>query len=181
MSSRQVRRFGNTILKVVPTFDCLENIEFPIWNDTEEIYKILKDASQLCRSAVIQQYNEYIIYNELRPNNKILAPILNCFWDERNLPILQYPIFKPFAVDENFYQLSDEENLIQLGMMGAHFGYDLKYISNFIKEVREVCEEFNLREDDILQNLSNIGYNSNYGICIIDYGLVDENDFKLVI
>ena len=181
MSSRQIRYFGNTILKVVPTFDCLENVKFPIRDNTEEIYKILEDAPLLCKSAVIQQYNEYIIYNELRPDSKILAPILNCFWDERNLPILQYPIFKPFAADENFYTLNDEENLIQLGIMGARFGYDLKYISNFIKEVREVCEEFNLREDDILCNLSNIGYNSNYGICIIDYGLIDETDFKLVI
>lgn len=181
MSSRQIKKLGNTVLKVVPTFDCLENVEFPIWDDTEEIYKILDGVPQLCKSAVIQQYNEYIIYNELRANSKILAPILNCFWDERNLPILQYPIFKPFAADENFYQLSDEENLIQLGILGAHFGYDLKYISNFIKEVREICEEFNLREDDILCNLSNIGFNPNYGIRVIDYGLIDENDFRLVI
>ena len=181
MSSRQIQIFGNTILKMVPTFDCLKNVRFPEWNDTEEIYKILESTPQLCKSAVIQQYNEYIIYNELRANNKILAPILDYFWDERNLPILKYPIFKPFVADENFYQLSDEENLIQLGILGAHFGYDLKYMSNFIKEVREVCDEFNLREDDILHNLSNIGFNSNYGIRVIDYGLVDETDFKLVI
>ena len=181
MSSRQVVDMGSTIKKIVPYFDCLEKIKFPFWDDINEIYKILDNTPLLCKSAVIQQYNEYIIYNELQANSKILAPILNCFWDERNLPILIYPKFEPFATDEKFYELSDEENLIKLGMMGAHFGYDLKYISNFIKEVREICEEFNLREDDILCNLSNIGFNPNYGICVIDYGLINETDFKLVI
>ena len=181
MSSRLVYKFGDTVMKVVPTFDCLKNIKFPFWDNKEEIYKILKDVPLLCKSAVIQQYNEYIIYNELQTDSKILAPILNCFWDERNLPILQYPIFKPFATDENFYAFSDEENLIQLGIMGAYFNYDLKDISNFIREVKEACITFGLREDDILNNLSNIGFNSQYGIRVIDYGLIESDDFELVI
>lgn len=175
MSSRQITDLGEYVTKSIPNFSEIEHIKFPGIEDKEGISNLLENTSLLCKSAVIQQYNEYVIYNNWRGNN-VLAPIINVKWDERNLPILIYPKFIPLIEDDNFYKLSDEENFVKLGIMGAYFGYDFEYISNFIQEVRDVCEEFNLREDDIFYNLSNIGFNSQYGLRIIDYGLADDNE-----
>ena len=44
-------------------------------------------------------------------------------------------------------------------------------VIDFLREIPIVCDYLNLNEEDIINNPSNIGYNSTFGLRIIDYGL----------
>lgn len=172
MSSRQIVEDGENVRKIIPDFDFLNGKIFSQEFDAEEIYDLIEGASLLCKSAVIQQYNELLIYQKWSRKTP-LAPLIDWDYDSRNLPVLIFPKFLPIVPDEKFYTLADEENYIELGRVGAQYGYSLQDIRVFLNEVRDVCDEFGLVEDDIFYNLSNIGANKQYGLRVIDYGFVD--------
>ena len=189
MSSRTVIYDKDFIKKVVPTFDFLNGKHFPTigeinkdWDSCRiRIDDMLSNAPELCKSAVIQQYNEYIIYNELK-ENKVLAPIIFTSSDERGIPILGFPKFRPIVENDEFYKYTDEENFVLLGMFAEKYGLNFSNVRDFIDLVQEVCIYIGIREDDILYNLSNVGYNPDYGLRVIDYGLVSGTEnFVLVI
>ena len=46
-----------------------------------------------------------------------------------------------------------------------------KYHKDFDDKIVDLCDYYNLREDDLLLNPSNIGYHNLFGLRIIDYGL----------
>ena len=70
------------IKKVVPTFEELRGKKFPTlgeidtnWDSARErIYEFLEGSTLLCHSAVIQQYNEYIVASQCAIDN-VIAPI----------------------------------------------------------------------------------------------------------
>ena len=186
MSSRQIIDCGATIKKVVPPFPELENKKFPYplepdGNIQEQIYNLLKDMPKLAQSAITQQYNEYYIFRYTE-NKEAIAPIQYFSRDERGLPILEFPKFIPLASDKTFYRFTDEESLIEFGRIAGKLNVDFKEIKDFIEKVKNLCYEFDLYIDDMMYNLSNMGYNKDYGFRIIDYGLCyNSGKYELVI
>lgn len=182
---------GN-IKKVVPDFKEIQNVKFPSlgevnnWSSdaAEKIYSLINNASILCQSAVIQQYNEYLMAREpAYLTFDVLAPLTFVSTDERGLPILGFPRFEPLASNDNYYQFSDEDYFVKLGMEAEKYGVGIDDVKDFIDGIRCLCEAYPLlREDDILSNLSNVGYNKEYGFRVIDYGLIYgiEREYELV-
>ena len=188
MSSRIVEKGDKVVRKIIPNFHDLKDKKFPTLEEVdnnwetarERIEELLADVTPLTRSAVVQQYNEYLIYNETKDN--IFAPIYFFSEDERNLPVLGFPVFTPLDNDENFYHYSDNECLVRLGYLSKELGIDYDEVAKFLNKVEEICNYFALRQDDIIFNLSNVGYSEEFGLRIIDYGLLesDKNKFELI-
>lgn len=193
MPTRQIIYLSDgNIKKVVPDFKEIQNAKFPSLGEVnnwspdaaEKIYSLIDDASLLCRSAVVQQYNEYLMAREpAHLTYEVLAPLTFISADERGLPILGFPYFEPLASNENYYKFNDEDYFVELGMAAERHGIGIDDVKDFIDGVRCLCEAYPLlREDDILTNLSNIGYNKEYGFRVIDYGLIYgiEREYELV-
>ena len=185
MSTRLIVKGLDMIKKVVPSFDEIDGKKFPTlgelndWDTARErIYELLDGTNFLCQSAVVQQYNEYIIWNSWANCNKVLAPINFISTDERNIPILGFRYFEPVVKDSDFYKYNDNESLLKLGVFAAEHNISFEEVRKFFKDVEDCCLEFNLNEDDIYYNLSNIGYNSDLGLRVIDYGLVESSSDK---
>lgn len=176
---------GTQVFKSVPFFQELDGKFFPSLREIEEneiatsnkIYELLKDTSDYCKSAVIQQYNELYIWNDNVYDFKdILAPILAVGYDERGLPILTMPHFQLAKKDTNFYTYTDEEIYILWGRLSVKYNYTFQQLKDFLEKIDDLCDWYGLRRDDIIYNLSNVGYNKEYGFRIIDYGLAEEFD-----
>lgn len=193
MPTRQIIYLSDgSIKKVVPDFKEIQNVKFPTlgqvdeWSHdaAEKIYSLINDASLLCQSAVVQQYNEYLMAQEpAYLTYDVLAPLTFISTDERRLPILGFPYFEPLASNEDYYKFNDEDYFVKLGMAAERYGVGIDDVKDFIDGIECLCENYPLlREDDILSNLSNIGYNKEYGFRVIDYGLIYgiEREYELV-
>ena len=80
-------------------------------------------------------------------------------------------------------ELTFEECMLELGMFAEQYNVDFESVRKFIRNIKDLCCDFGLREDDILCNLSNIGYNKKYGFRVIDFGLIEsmgQRKFELV-
>ena len=58
-----------------------------------------------------------------------------------------------------------------MGMRLQQLNVSEEEVTDFLREIPIVCNYLNLNEEDIINNPSNIGYNSTFGLRIIDYGL----------
>lgn len=188
MSSRIITDCGAYIKKSVPPFDDLVGKKFPTleeidtnWEEAHEhIEELLADVSRLTRSAVVQQYNELIIYNETK--DEVFAPIQFVTLDDRNLPVIGFPKFIPLDADDEFFRYSEEQCLVKLGYLSNTLNVPYTKVVEFLNKVNDICNYFALQRNDIIYNLSNIGFNDEYGLRVIDYGLLesDKNKFELI-
>ena len=190
MSTRQIVELRNKIeiKKIVPSFPEIDNKKFPTMGELNDwdyardrIYELLDGASYTCQSAVIQQYNEYIV--GMNSYSNALAPISFISTDERNIPIIGFPYCEPIVKSAEYYPYNDEESLMKLGAFSAEKGINFETVRRFILDVNKVCLEYDLNSDDIWYNLTNIGYNPSLGLRVIDYGLVygvEDRKFELV-
>ena len=103
-------------------------------------------------------------------------------WEKRLIfcPIIDYDsascvstmvYVEPLMDEATAKTISDEESLKVMTDILLRRGACLWEICLFIKILKEVCKETDLVEEDILNNLSNIGYNKELGIRVLDYGL----------
>ena len=157
---------------VFPTLECIQ------YNDGE-LQRFLNTIPRLqnaTRQAIIQQYNEYLIFND-KDNRwrNILAPQLTVVYDVHNLPILVYPRFEPLVSEDIVWKTPDHLCMIRAGQRLKEWDVSIKDINKFYDEVTELCSEYDLVEDDIIRNPSNIGYNEILGLRLIDYGLVEDD------
>lgn len=106
-----------------------------------------------------------------------MAPIITIKTEKNNLPLLYFPYFIPLMSDEKVWKYTDQELLILTGIRATGFGISEEEILTFFSKLPSFCEKYDLREDDLFFNPSNIGWNPNYGLRIIDYGL--KEDIKL--
>lgn len=164
------------IIKSVPL--TLEDIvHFPTFYDQsslEEVKTILQKStfSKEIKNAIWQQYYELFVYNYSGPIEKnILAPQVKVIYSLFNLPDIYYPHFHPLIDETKVVELSEQDLLIYLGSRLQLFGIRFDEYKKFTKQVADLCDAFDLNEEDILSNPSNIGYNSVLGLRIIDYGL----------
>lgn len=167
------------IIKEVPWDDKLKNISFPSPEEIsfQKLEKIFEenDLNNIIRQAITQQYNEIFIWNEAtRQQREILAPQVKVVEGLCNLPRIYYPKFKPLVAEETVWKLNERDLCIHFGQMLQWYGVTFYDYRQFAIGVTNLCNDFNLREDDILLNPSNIGYHPVLGLRIIDYGLTED-------
>ena len=154
------------------------NLTFP--NPEDVSLKILQDIfdeielNKAFRQAIIQQYTEINIWNEANiKQREILAPQVKIAKSFYNLPEIFYPKFSPLIEENLVWQLNEQDLQVYLGTRLQWFNIPFNEYKQFIDNVKDLCDDFNLREDDILLNPSNIGYHPILGLRIIDYGLTN--------
>lgn len=155
---------------------------FPKDGDPELIHKIFRECNvnSITQQAIIQQYNELYIYNEATPEEReILAPQVKVVYSLFNLPDIYYPKFHPLMTESEVWSLNERDLSVKLGQQLQWLGISFFDYKKFVDEVVDLCEEFNLREDDILLNPSNVGYHPVLGLRIIDYGLTNDSGLLL--
>lgn len=176
MACREIRCFKGYVIKCIPNF--INNI-FPEYKNSddfnaEELHECLKSYPIAEQASVIQQYNEIYIWEhsmDMREHT-VLAPVDEVVYNTKtHLPKIIFPYFEPLVSSEIFYRFSDESNLLRLGYEAANHNLNFVELEDFITKSQSIAEFFDLDYDDIINNLSNIGYNKNYGFRIIDYGL----------
>lgn len=184
MACRAIYDEGNNFIRKIIPFDGITD-EF-VWPTISEIINepsCLDEIFEKCecskriKQAIYQQYNEIILYEITTcDEKKVLAPQCDIsYTSKNNLPIIIYPRFTPIFEDEEVWKLNEEELTCLMGLRCGKFGISETELLFFLKEVQKLCINYNLREDDILKNPSNIGYHSVLGLRVIDYGLAEES------
>lgn len=105
---------------------------------------------------------------------QVLAPLVDFFYDNNNCPVLVFPRFLPLATEQQAFSIEDDDCFGELYETLVLNGVDDDDIGNFIENIVSICEEYDLNEDDILYNLSSLGWNSTFGARVIDFGLSNE-------
>ena len=152
--------------------------QFPNDGNPEVLQKLFEkfNVSRITQQAIIQQYNELYIFGEATPEEReILAPQVKVVHSLFNIPDIYYPKFYPLLNEDEVWSLSEKDLGIRIGQRLQWFGISFNQYKNFVEKVSYLCEEFDLREDDILLNPSNLGYHPVLGLRIIDYGLTNSN------
>lgn len=150
---------------------------FPKDGNPDIIYKIFEECNvnTITQQAIIQQYNELYIYNEATlEEREILAPQVKVVYSLLDLPDIYYPKFQPLMEEKEVWSLNERDLSVKFGTRLQQIGVSFFDYKKFVDGVVNLCEEFNLREDDILLNPSNIGYHPVLGLRIIDYGLTEN-------
>lgn len=166
------------ISKSVPNNDSLKEMFFPRINKSENLLKLIeeKQLSNNIKQAIIQQYNEILLYNIVDFDYKfLLAPQVAITYEENNLPIIIYPRFNPLIPESKVWNHTENELQRMVGFYANKKGISEKKLMTFYIEIEKLCHYYDLNEDDILLNPSNIGYHPVLGLRIIDYGLAENN------
>ena len=165
---------GNYIQKAIPTDENIKGINFPsldeYYDDKNSLYSLEKDFP--IWNAIEQQYQEWYNWRTTDEDvRKFIAPIVDSSYDNSGLPILCFPRFKPLVDEALVYEYNEVENLVILGMRAQELGVREVDLINFLRDLNWVCDCLELNIDDIIKNPSNIGFHSDFGLRIIDYGL----------
>lgn len=171
------------VFKKIPDDPSLEGIKFPSLDEflDDHLSLDLSSVQSLeLNSAIQQQYSEWLSWHCSNEKiKKYLAPIIYTSYDKYGLPILYFPYFTPLVDEKIIYTHNELENHLLAGMATQNFSIPKKDVIDFYRGVHYVCSLLELEEDDIVNNPSNIGYNPNFGLRIIDYGLVFDFSLKL--
>ena len=168
------------IIKYIDWDDAFfSGVKFPLPEESSSqiLQNIFKEINlnKISQQAIIQQYNEIYIWNEAnREQKELLAPQVKIRYSLCDLPEIYYPKFIPLVQESKVWSLNESDLKIFLGTRLQLFGINFCEYQKFIKNVINLCEDFNLREDDIILNPSNIGYHSVLGLRVIDYGLIED-------
>lgn len=125
--------------------------------------------------ALYQSFFEKEVWeNSSWEEKQVLAPLVNFFYDNNNCPVLVFPKFIPLATEQQAYTIEDDDCFGELYGALVLNGVDDGEIGDFIENIVQVCENYDLNEEDILYNLSSLGWNSVFGARVIDFGLSNE-------
>lgn len=175
MSNRIICHLGNIIKKQVPPDQYLEKIRLPSIEDydIDQVYTWMPYNLNLhLYDAICQQYDEITAWRKANTHEReLLAPILKVEYDTYGCPILYYPTFTPLIEDNEIYNYNDSEMFLIAGLRLASHDVSEKELLTFMRELPRLCLSLNLVEEDIIYNFSNIGYNPEYGLRVIDYGI----------
>ena len=128
-----------------------------------------------------QSFTEIFIWDTSTwEERRILAPIVDTFYDKNNCPVIVYPYFEPLISEQEAFRIEEDEMIERLSELLREKGMDEMKIGNFINDVLLLCEKYGIDEQDILYNLNNIGWNPTFGIRIIDYGLTQEGSARYI-
>lgn len=180
MGCRVIDDYSEYIAKYIPYFSVPEGIHFPIadYATNEGLEALFNniEGQQIVKQAIIQQYNELILYHIVNIRQRsLLAPQCMITYDKFvNLPTIYYPKFRPLIDEDTVWKTSADDLPILLGTQIEKMGISFETYQKFIHEVVDLCEYYDLREDDFLLNPSNIGYHPLLGLRLIDYGLTNS-------
>lgn len=176
MACRTIEEVGDGLVRKIVTIE--REIEYPSLNDFLNDPIVLDECKRQYKlnnheyNMLLQQYNEYYIWNSASSAQKqFLAPIVGM--EEVSPPILYYPKFTPLADNDEVWHLNDDESLVLLGARTALYNIPFSDVKNLLEMAHDLEDEFDLVKEDIIYNPSNIGYSDDYGLRIIDYGLVN--------
>lgn len=169
MSLRLVDAYKNSNEYVVKHIPLTHKLDKPY----EDISDVVFDRDNLTPREylmIYQSYNELDIYDGANTNErKILAPIIESFYDDNNCLALVYPRFTPLAGDWESMSIPTDE----VGSAIASKGFNLtrEEINNFLEAAKRFAEDYDLSPEDSWGNLSNVGYSPIFGLRLIDYGM----------
>lgn len=149
--------------------------KIPLIKNLDELKAHKKDFTKSEYMALYQQFAEIKIYDEATwEERKLLAPLLDYFYDKNNSPVLIYPCFEPLVPENEEFRFDEEEVIIELQKRLARKGMSDEEIGLFVEGITEICDIFDLNDDDCLLNLNNIGWSDIFGPRIIDWGLTND-------
>lgn len=122
--------------------------------------------------AVAQSFNEIELWEEATWEEKqLLSPIMGVRHDFNNAPILLLPKFEPLCSEKEAYRFEESEVIDEFHLQLSLKGMEDYEIGKTLEGFYRLCEDYDLNTEDIIENLSNIGWNPILGCRIIDYGL----------
>lgn len=145
--------------------------------DESLLDKYLKELDLTAREnyMIKQQYYEYFVWSYSEDKYKdILAPIIFAADYINSPPALYFPKFTPLADDEEIWHWNNNQSIAILGMRSAYLGVSEEDILKFFDTVYSLTIAFELVEEDIIFNPSNVGFHPHYGLRLIDYGLKSD-------
>lgn len=125
--------------------------------------------------SIYQSFAEVDIWDDASwEERKILSPIIDFFYDHNNCPVLIYPRFEPLDSEESIFRYDEDEIPIELQKKLSTKGMTDESIGVFLNSIINFCYKYDLNEEDIILNFSNIGWNKIFGTRIIDFGLTNK-------
>lgn len=170
MAQREIRNIGvsDLIEKRVPL-----KRKIPIFISIQELNN--EELTKTEYLAVAQSYNEMKVWETLSwEERKFFAPILNVQYDHNNAPILTLPRFEPLCSETEANRYEESEIIEAFHCKLNLKGLEDYQIGKIIEGFYETCRKYDLNCEDIIENLSNIGWHPIFGCRIIDYGLSNE-------
>lgn len=171
MATRKIKNLNSSfvqksvdITRKIPKLDCASDLD-----------EHLDEFSKKEALALYQSLNEIDIWESADwEERSILAPIVAVSYNNYNVPVITFPTFMPLCSEEEAEQMDEEEAIVMLQEKLNMLGYTDDQIGLFIEQITNFCIDWGVNEEDILQNLNNVGYHPIFGVRILDYGLTNE-------
>ena len=178
MSSRKVKVCGNSDF-IQKTLDI--NRKIPLLADLDELVAHEDEFTKREYLSIYQSLAEIEIWNDASwEERKLLSPLIDFYYDHNNCPVLIYPRFEPLETEESIFRYDEDEIPIELQKKLSVKGMTDESIGIFLNNIINFCYKYDLNEDDILLNFSNLGWNKVFGVRIVDFGLTNEMNKKFL-
>ena len=178
MSSRKVKVCGNSDF-IQKTLDI--NRKIPLLADLDDLVAHEDEFTKREYLSIYQSLAEIEIWNDASwEERKLLSPLIDFYYDHNNCPVLIYPRFEPLETEENIFRYDEDEIPIELQKKLSVKGMTDESIGIFLNNIINFCYKYDLNEDDILLNFSNLGWNKVFGVRIVDFGLTNEMNKKFL-
>lgn len=140
------------------------------FNTIDDVLELKGELSKESFDSLYQTIFEKELW-ETEKYQDILCPIIRFF---PYLGIVEMNYIEPIMTREKSELIGEEDAVSFLTKIVLERGGTELEVLTFINRVLTLCRETNLSQDDVLNNLSNIGYNKEFGLRIIDYGFSNE-------
>ena len=178
MSSRKVKACGNSDF-IQKTLDIDRKI--PLLADLDDLTAHEDEFTKREYLSIYQSLAEIEIWNDASwEERKLLSPLIDFYYDHNNCPVLIYPRFEPLETEESIFRYDEDEIPIELQKKLSVKGMTDESIGIFLNNIINFCYKYDLNEDDILLNFSNLGWNKVFGVRIVDFGLTNEMNKKFL-
>ena len=178
MSSRKVKACGNSDF-IQKTLDIDRKI--PLLADLDDLAAHEDEFTKREYLSIYQSLAEIEIWNDASwEERKLLSPLIDFYYDHNNCPVLIYPRFEPLETEESIFRYDEDEIPIELQKKLSVKGMTDEAIGAFLNNIINFCYKYDLNEEDILLNFSNLGWNKVFGVRIVDFGLTNEVNKKFL-
>lgn len=178
MASRKVKVCGNSDF-IQKTLDI--NRKIPLLTDLDDLAAHEDEFTKREYLSIYQSLAEIEIWDDASwEERKLLSPLIDFYYDHNNCPVLIYPRFNPLETEESIFRYDEDEIPIELQKKLSVKGMTDESIGIFLNNIINFCYKYDLNEDDILLNFSNLGWNKVFGVRIVDFGLTNEMNKKFL-
>lgn len=167
--ARKVIDLGGGLIKKFPSLEYPAPAPINTGFDDPDAFSCYSDYL-----AYAQTLKEVEVWDDCSwATRQVLCPILQ-FSYVQNTPTIIMPYMRPLMSEKEALQVDSDSAFSTLVETAYKLGCDDYQIERFYQGVLKNCESFNLSVDDILNNLSNIGFTRMLGLRVIDYGLTTD-------